>query len=46
MIPPGPLVLERQLADLATLEPSIRTALRALHVSYPAIAHPPHDDEA
>jgi hypothetical protein len=45
MIPRDPLTLQRQLAGLATLEASVRTALRALYVTYPAAARPQSDDE-
>jgi len=38
MIPRDPLVLQRQLAGLATLEAAVRTALRGLHATYPALA--------
>lgn len=40
-----PLTLQRQLAGLATLEASVRTALRGLHVAYPALVGARfHDD--
>jgi len=45
MIPRGPLALQRQLAGLATLEASIRTALRALHLAYPEVGRPSQDDD-
>ena len=45
MIPRDPLVLQRQLAGLATLEAAVRTALRGLHVTYPATTQPQRDDE-
>jgi hypothetical protein len=45
MIPRDPLALQRQLAGLATLEATVRTALRALYATYPALARPPSDDE-
>ena len=38
MTPRDPLTLQRHLAGLATLEASIRTALRGLHLAYPALA--------
>ena len=44
MIPRDPLVLQRQLAGLAMLEAAIRTALRGLHSSYPALARHQDDD--
>jgi hypothetical protein len=45
MIPRDPLVLQRQLAGLATLEAAVRTVLRDLLVTYPAAARPQCDDE-
>jgi hypothetical protein len=45
MIPRDPLVLQRQLAGLAALEANVRTALRALYGTYPAITRPQCDDE-
>ena len=45
MTPRGPLALQHQLAGLATLEASVRTALRALHVAYPVIGRPSQDDD-
>jgi hypothetical protein len=45
MIPRDPLMLQRQLAGLAALEANVRTALRALHVSYPTASQPQSDDE-
>jgi hypothetical protein len=45
MIPRDPLVLQRQLAGLATLEANVRTALRALYGTYPAVARPQCDEE-
>jgi hypothetical protein len=45
MTPRDPLTLQRQLAGLATLEASVRTALRGLHVAYPALVGARfHDD--
>jgi hypothetical protein len=41
-----PLALQRQLAGLASLEAAVRTALRALYATYPALARPQSDDEA
>jgi hypothetical protein len=46
MIPRDPLVLQRQLAGLASLEATVRTALRALYATYPTLARPQSDDEA
>ncbi len=47
MTPRDPLPLQRQLAGLATLEASVRTALRGLHVAYPAfVASQPDCDPA
>ena len=46
MIPRDPLALQRQLAGLATLEATVRAALRALYVTYPTLARPQSDDEA
>jgi hypothetical protein len=45
MIPLAPLALQRQLAGLATLEATVRTALRALHVMYPALARHPSEHD-
>jgi hypothetical protein len=45
MIPRDPLMLQRQLAGLAALEANVRTALRALYVTYPTAARPQSDDE-
>ena len=45
MIPRDPLMLQRQLAGLAALEANVRTALRALYLTYPAAARPQSDDE-
>jgi len=45
MIPRDPLVLQRLLAGLATLEAAVRTALRILQVTYPAVTRPQCDDE-
>jgi hypothetical protein len=45
MIPRDPLILQRQLAGLAALEANIRTALRALYLTYPTVARPQSDDE-
>ena len=45
MIPRDPLMLQRQLAGLAALEANVRTALRALYVTYPTVARPQSDDE-
>jgi hypothetical protein len=45
MIPRDPLMLQRQLARLAALEANVRTALRALYVTYPTAARPQSDDE-
>jgi hypothetical protein len=45
MIPRDSLVLQRLLAGLATLEAAVRTALRILQVSYPAVTRPQCDDE-
>ncbi len=46
MIPRNPLALQRQLAGLAALEATVRTALRALYATYPTLARPQSDDEA
>jgi hypothetical protein len=46
MIPLDPLILQRHLAGLATLEASVRTALRGLHPTYPALARRHDDDDA
>ena len=46
MIPRDPLALQRQLAGLASLEATVRTALRALYATYPTLARPQSDDEA
>lgn len=45
MIPRDPLVLQRQLAGLAALEANLRTALRALYGTYPAVTRPQCDNE-
>ena len=45
MTPRDPLALHRQLARLATLEAAVRTALRGLHLTYPATTQPQCDDE-
>jgi len=45
MIPRDPLALQRQLAGLATLEATVRTALRALHTMYPALARQPSEHD-
>ncbi|HEU4733013.1 MAG TPA: hypothetical protein VFT22_34200 [Kofleriaceae bacterium] len=45
MIPRDPLTLQRQLAGLATLEATVRTVLRALYTTYPALARRPSDDD-
>ena len=45
MIPRAPLMLQRQLAGLAALEANVRTALRALYVTYPTATRPQSDDE-
>jgi hypothetical protein len=45
VIPRDPLVLQRQLAELATVEVSVRTALLRLQSAYPPIAHRREDDE-
>jgi len=45
MIPRDPLGLQRQLAGLATLEAAVRTALRILQLTYPAVTRPQCDDE-
>jgi hypothetical protein len=45
MSPRDPLVLQRQLAGLASLESAVRTALRRLHLTYPTTAQPQCDDE-
>lgn len=38
MIPRDPLALQRQLAELAAVEVSVRTALSRLRSTYPALA--------
>ena len=38
MIPRDPLVLQRQLAELATVEVSVRTVLLRLQSAYPPLA--------
>ena len=43
MIPRDPLVLQRQLAELATVEVSVRTAILRLPSAYPPLAHR-HED--
>lgn len=45
MIPRGLLALQRQLAGLATLEAGVRTALRALHITYPEVGRPSLDED-
>jgi hypothetical protein len=45
MIPRDPLALQRQLAGLATLEATVRTALRALYATYPRLARRPSEDD-
>ena len=45
MISRDPLVLQRQLAELATLEVSVRTALPRLQSAYPPLAQRHEDDE-
>lgn len=40
-----PLSLQRQLAGLATLEASVRTALCALYIAYPEVGRPSQDDD-
>jgi hypothetical protein len=45
MIPRDPLMLQRQLAGLAALEANVRTAIRALYVTYPTAARRQSDDE-
>lgn len=44
MIPRDPLVLQRLLAELATVEVSVRTALLRLQSTYPSPA-PRHEDD-
>jgi len=46
MIPRDPLALQRQLAGLASLEATVRTALRALYATYPTLTRPQSDEEA
>jgi len=38
MTPRDPYILQRQLADLAMFEASVRTVLCGFHVAYPALA--------
>ncbi len=45
MIPRDPLVLQRQLAELATVEVSVRTVLLRLQATYPPLASRHEDDE-
>lgn len=45
MIPRDPLVLQRQLAELAAVEVSVRTVLLRLQSSYPLLAQRHEDDE-
>jgi len=45
VIPRDPLVLQRQLAELATVEVSVRTVLLRLQSAYPPVAHRHEDDE-
>ncbi len=45
MTPRDPMILQRQLAGLAALEASVRTALRGLYVAYPTLADSRLDDD-
>ncbi len=45
MIPRDPLALQRQLAELAAVEVSVRTALLRLQSAYPPLAQRHEDDE-
>ena len=45
MIPRDPLALQRQLAELAAVEVSVRTALLRLQSAYPPLASRHEDDE-
>jgi hypothetical protein len=44
VIPRDPLVLQRQLAELATLEVSVRSAFPRLQSTYPPLAQCHEDD--